>query len=194
MHRALLALLWAAATLAATAVSWVGVSTVTAAVSDTPSPAIPPQRVIALVEPSSTTTTTEPETTTSTAPAPVATTTTAATRREEPATTTTTVTPPRPTTTSTTVPRRTATYNTKGGSITVACDGDAVGLVSAAPADGYQVVVDKAGPDRVDVSFRGEEDGSRILAHCEEGTPVRDQPPPPPPRDGRGGPGPGGRH
>ena len=80
----------------------------------------------------------------------------------------------------------TTTYAGPGGQITVACDGQQIRLVSAAPNDGYRLIVDDPGPDRVDVTFANQDnqdgasaqnghDGSdprdEISASCEGGQP-----------------------
>ncbi len=104
---------------------------------------------------STTTTTTLP----SAHQAPVGVTTTTVT-----APTISTVTPPAPgrTTTTTTQPATSVTpgtaattFSNAGGTITVACQGSAVVLKSAIPADGFQVTVQSSGPQEALVRFTG---------------------------------------
>jgi hypothetical protein len=66
-----------------------------------------------------------------------------------------------------------ATYSSSGGSMTVACLGDAIALVSARPNDGYRMVVDDDGPDWVFVRFDQGRDGhDGLAAWCRDGAPT----------------------
>ncbi|MDQ4134309.1 MAG: hypothetical protein M3179_14170, partial [Actinomycetota bacterium] len=68
--------------------------------------------------------------------------------------------------------RPTATYSTAGGTVTVACDGYFIDLVSATPKVGYRASVVTGGPYYVEVHFRRGGQDVPIWAFC-MGQPVR---------------------
>jgi hypothetical protein len=177
-------------TAAALVVSWLGVGAVTRAVTTSAEPDIPHVSLAALGPPA-TTQSTAPATTAPTT-APTTTTTVPPTPptfipvsrpsgAPTPAPTTTTVPAVGPTSTSTQPASTTtqatistsATYSSPGGQATVRCTGDEINLVSAAPANGYQVKVDNGGPKMVTVSFSGNGAESQISAACQNGSPVQ---------------------
>jgi hypothetical protein len=191
---------WIVATATATVVSWLGVGAVTRAVTASAEPAIPHTRLAAQspatpaqVAAPPTTTTTAATTTTvpplrprtvyvpatrsagATVPTP---TTTPTTLTLTPTTTTvagpaTTSTQPASTSTSSPPASTPATYSSPGGQITVRCSGDEISLLSALPANGYQLKVNNGGPKQVTVSFSGNSTGYQISAVCQNGNPVR---------------------
>jgi len=63
------------------------------------------------------------------------------------------------------------TYTVEGGILTVACTGPSISLESATPSDGYQLRVDRSGPDRVEVRFESDGGGSRVEVTCVGGRP-----------------------
>jgi hypothetical protein len=176
-QRLLLVGSWIATTVIATIVSAAGVSLVTSDVTDDHRPAIRQADVIALLAAPVPTvaTTAVPETTAPTTVAPPPT---------EPTVAAPTVPPPtappstRPVPPPPTAPpldgAEFATFESGGGTIVVGCLDDTIALASAWPNDGYQLIVDDAGPDAVRVLFAredGEEDD--IEADCARGHPVR---------------------
>jgi hypothetical protein len=52
----------------------------------------------------------------------------------------------------------------------VQCNGDAITLQAATPADGYEVEVDESGPEEVKVEFESEESDAEVEAVCAGGT------------------------
>jgi hypothetical protein len=56
------------------------------------------------------------------------------------------------------------------GSVVVQCNGDAITLQAATPADGYEVEVDESGPEEVKVEFESEESDAEVEAVCAGGT------------------------
>ena len=68
-----------------------------------------------------------------------------------------------------------ATFFTIGGTVTVACLGSTISLVSASPAQGYALAVHNAGPNAVDVAFDGQTQSSFVHAFCLNGRPARDE-------------------
>ncbi len=69
------------------------------------------------------------------------------------------------------------TFSNAGGSITVTCQGSAVVLKSAVPADGFQVTVQSGGPQEALVRFTGSGGAVFLLgARCQNGTVIRMQP------------------
>jgi hypothetical protein len=60
----------------------------------------------------------------------------------------------------------------RGGILTVTCFGRDIRLDSATPAERYRVEVRDDGPDRVEVIFRGDRDGTHVEVRCENGEPV----------------------
>jgi hypothetical protein len=180
-------------TAAATVVTWLGVGAVTRAVTASAEPAIPhvtlaaqsPSTPAQSTAPTTTAPTTAP-TTTTTLPLALAPPTFLPTSRASGASTTapTTTTVPVVGSTSTSTqpvgpgttqtPASTpATYSSPGGQATVRCTGDEISLVSAAPANGYQVKVDNDGPKMVTVSFSGSGGEYQISAACQNGSPVQ---------------------
>ena len=124
---------------------------------------------------SATTTTTLPAAGPS--PAVVSTTTTTA-----PATSTVAP-PPGQTTTTTTRPGASVTpgsgataFSNVGGLITVTCQGSAIALQSAVPADGFQVTVQSSGPLVALVRFTSSNAIYPLGAQCQNGTAIRIQP------------------
>ena len=192
---------WIVATATATVVSWLGVGAVTRAVTASAEPAIPHARLAAqspstpaqLAAPPPTTTTTAATTTTvptlrsrtvyvpatrssgASVPAPTTTPTTPTTTTTTVAGPATTSTQPASSSTSTSSPPESmpATYSSPGGQITVRCSGDEISLLSALPANGYQLRVNNGGPKQVTVSFSGNSGGYQISAVCQNGNPVR---------------------
>jgi hypothetical protein len=59
--------------------------------------------------------------------------------------------------------------------VIAACDGSAIRLVSAQPADGFHAELKDGGPDELEVEFEGREDSSgidvRVVANCASGAP-----------------------
>lgn len=182
---------WTLATVAATLVSWVGVGTVTRAVSAAPAPVIPEARITSdqrplsavgqSAAPSVTPPVTVPTTTTTTSPpVPVPVTPTlpdhnasATTPTTAPASDLPSVAAPPTIPTPPTPALRSATYTSLGGAVTVQCSGDTISLLSALPANGYQLNVINDGPRFVAVSFSGGGAPSEIGALCQAGNPVR---------------------
>ena len=56
------------------------------------------------------------------------------------------------------------------GSVVVQCNGDAISLQAATPANGYAVEVDEGGPEEVKVEFESEETDAEVEAICAGGT------------------------
>ena len=56
------------------------------------------------------------------------------------------------------------------GSVVVQCNGDAIALQAATPANGYTVEVDEGGPEEVKVEFESEETDAEVEAMCAGGT------------------------
>lgn len=81
-------------------------------------------------------------------------------------TTTTTTTPPQ---TSTTEPPATQTYTLVGGSVTLSVGNGEVWVVSAVPAPGFRVEIEKPGPIEVEVDFESNDHKSELSAHLENG-------------------------
>lgn len=63
----------------------------------------------------------------------------------------------------------TRTYDSAGGSIRVNWDGDALSLLSAAPAPGFVAEVEEQEADLIRVRFRGDPDDSRIEVRVDNG-------------------------
>jgi hypothetical protein len=76
--------------------------------------------------------------------------------------------PPTPTTTA--PPAQ--TFGSRGGVVTVSCNGTAIELLSATPTNGYSINVDSSGPVEVRVHFSSSQSESMITANCQTGTPV----------------------
>ena len=176
--RLLLVASWVATTVLATLISAAGVSIVTRDVTDTHRPALRQAEVIALLAaPLPTVPPTAPTTETTVAPTIVA---------EPPVPETTAPPPTRPAPTTTRAPRppaptipplddaEFATFGSRGGTVTVACLDDAIALVSSWPNDGYQMVVDDPGPDRIRVLFSAGDGADRdeVESRCVEGRPM----------------------
>jgi cytoskeletal protein RodZ len=161
---------WAAATAIATLLASQAVAMVRDQVTDRPS------RVATTLALETTTSTTEPSTTTP--PPSLVTTTTLSepTTATVPATTSTTqvdvATTSTPTTTSTTTPsNQEQTFYLTGGWATVRCAADDVSLATYAPNPGYQVEIESAGPNRVEIKFEesGGDGESRLEVRCDDG-------------------------
>ncbi len=54
----------------------------------------------------------------------------------------------------------------------VSCTGPDITLEVATPRDGWEMHIDKKGPDTVSVSFSREDHESRLTAVCQNGSPV----------------------
>jgi hypothetical protein len=183
-RRLLVGGLWVGATTLATAVSFVGVSMVTASVIRPVTPAVAQE---APVLPTPTVETVPfPPPTTIAPPPPAAPAAAAPTVR---ATTSTTAAPP---------PAPSFPFRVRGGVATVTCAVSAIRLASASPDDGYTLKVSESGPTRVDLAFVRDREVNRLTLACQNGTAVRvpsdgggPRPTEPPRHDGRGGGGPG---
>ena len=66
------------------------------------------------------------------------------------------------------------TWSTSGGQVGVRCTGARIDLLFATPRDGWTVQVSQAGPESVEVSFRGAGAQAATHAVCVHGTPVRE--------------------
>jgi hypothetical protein len=66
----------------------------------------------------------------------------------------------------------TKTYNTGGGTLTVECQGTAISLVSASPANGYTLSVRSSGPTSVSLSFSKGFQNWSVHVTCPNGQPV----------------------
>jgi hypothetical protein len=173
---------WGATTVAATLISAAGVSIVTRDVTDEHAPALRGRDVIALLsaplpapEPPPTTAAEPPSTPPETTP-PVST----APPETAPPTTSTVPPPTSPPATSPPPPTTPVladaiggTFSADGGTMTVACLGESIALVSARPNDGFRLVVEDQGSARVHVRFErdGRGDGE-LAAVCRRGEPV----------------------
>jgi hypothetical protein len=74
---------------------------------------------------------------------------------------------------------RAFTWRGTAGSVTVVCDGSAIALQAASPANGYTVDVREGGPDEVDVRLETDDDEAEVEeadveAECESGQAVFD--------------------
>ena len=164
---------WVAATLMATLLASQAVALVRDQVTDRPS------KVATTLALETTTSTTGPPTTSP--PPALATTTTLAepTTSTLPATTSTTqaevATTSTPTTTSTTstttAPNQEQTFYLTGGWATVRCAANDVSLTTYAPNPGYQVGIESAGPEKVEVKFEasGDDHESKLEVRCHDG-------------------------
>jgi hypothetical protein len=158
---------WVAATVMATLLASQAVALVRDQVTDRPS------KVATTLVLDTTTSTTGPPTTTP--PPTLATTTTLAepTTTTLPATTSTTqaevATTSTPTTTSTT--NQEQTFYLTGGWATVRCASNDVSLTTYAPNPGYQVEIESAGPEKVEVKFEasGDDHKSKLEVRCHDG-------------------------
>lgn len=65
----------------------------------------------------------------------------------------------------------TGTWRGAVGTVIARCDGAAVRLYSASPADGYQVELGATGPEELEVKFSGEHGEVRVDASCGSGEP-----------------------
>ena len=63
-----------------------------------------------------------------------------------------------------------AQWTGAAGSVVVQCNGDAISLQAATPANGYEVEVDEDGPEEVKVEFESEETDAEVEAICAGGT------------------------
>ena len=59
-----------------------------------------------------------------------------------------------------------------GGNVGAACKGADISLEYATPRDGWEMHIEKSGPDSVEVSFSRDDQESHLTAHCEGGSPV----------------------
>ena len=188
-QRLLLFASWVVTTMVATVISAAGVSIVTRDVTDDHTAALRRADVVALLAapvaadptasvvappspaPTAPLATPAPTTAPPTAPPPTVAPTVA------PPAPTTTLPPPPPTTTVAPLGDVAAeTYSSDGGSMTVACFGDAMVLVSARPNDGYRFVVQEDGPEWVFVRFENDDRDDRdgLAAWCRDGVPTAD--------------------
>lgn len=184
--------LWLSITAVATAIVWVGTSTVAADLTDRPPPVVPHEEVVEALQPGPSDAETAPGITTpgassspSTVPAGGRGPATAAPDgpvpgpSSSPAPQPGVVTPApasapptiRPGTPPPTQPaqRPTATYSTAGGVVTVGCTGPfnyLIELVSATPRNGYAVNVVSAGPYYVEVHFVRPGRDEPLWAYC----------------------------
>lgn len=177
--------LWLVATLASIAVGVEAVTSVRQQVADTPAPlgALAATTTTTTAPPVGTVTTTRPVTTTAAEPATVTTT-------SMPASTTTTTAPPvtvaagvtttsSTTTTSTTVPETSTTvaavepgeqsYSLVGGWVRISVEQDRVDLIGAAPLAGYDMEIEDAGPQQVEVEFSNGSHTSSFRARWADG-------------------------
>jgi hypothetical protein len=63
-----------------------------------------------------------------------------------------------------------AQWTGAAGSVVVQCNGGAISLQAATPANGYEVEVDEDGPEEVKVEFESEETDAEVEAICAGGT------------------------
>ncbi len=82
--------------------------------------------------------------------------------------TTTTAPPPEATTTTTPLPSQ--TFASRGGVVTVTCQGQTIQF-TANPNNGYQMRVDDSGPNEIRVEFSASENSSLVYATCASGKP-----------------------
>ncbi|HEV7826715.1 MAG TPA: hypothetical protein VGP02_17620 [Mycobacteriales bacterium] len=61
------------------------------------------------------------------------------------------------------------TIRVTGGTVTVRCDGDRVGLLYATPTNGYRQEIGHRGPEEVEVEFEGAGGRGRVKARCAGG-------------------------
>ena len=61
------------------------------------------------------------------------------------------------------------TYNLRGGSVGVRCEGTSIALLWATPSSGFTVIVNHDGPEAVDVRFEADHHRSRLDADCQTG-------------------------
>jgi hypothetical protein len=64
------------------------------------------------------------------------------------------------------------TWQGPSGAVVAACDGDAVELVSAQPANGFRAEVESSGPHMLEVAFtrvHKPATGVKVVAHCVSG-------------------------
>jgi hypothetical protein len=66
----------------------------------------------------------------------------------------------------------TKTFNTGGGTLTVECQGSAISLVSASPANGYTLMVHSSGPTSVSLDFAKQTQDWSVHVTCQNGQPV----------------------
>lgn len=185
---------WLATTAAATALVWAATSVVVADVTDRPAAVLPHREVVIALQTGSPAADTAPAVTV--APTPTTTVPRPAPDQDRPAqplipdsgptsVPPPTVPPPPPTPPPTNPPpvnpaapaqpspNPVATYSTAGGTVTVACSGYFIRLISATPTDGYAVDVLDRGPATVDVHFTGRGQEIQVRVVCLGGGPIR---------------------
>ena len=64
------------------------------------------------------------------------------------------------------------TFELRGGRVNATCTSSVIQLVWATPNAGYQVEIQKSGPDEIEVRFRTDEHESRVRARCSAGLPT----------------------
>ncbi len=62
-------------------------------------------------------------------------------------------------------------WTVAAGSVSAACTGQTISLLSASPADGWRVKIESRGPDRVKVEFVSGERESSVSGTCVDGVP-----------------------
>jgi|GEM_PF-571769 len=77
-----------------------------------------------------------------------------------------------PTATGSTANVATRTFRVAAGRVTASCSGSAIQLISAAPANGWSMSVEKSGPAEVRVEFEAGEAKVRVSAQCAGGSPA----------------------
>jgi hypothetical protein len=63
-------------------------------------------------------------------------------------------------------------FGSPGGTITVRCTGDSIGLVAATPQSGYTTDVGDTGPDNIDVNFASSSHEYDMQVVCQGGVPA----------------------
>lgn len=187
---------WLATTAAATTMVWMATSVVAADVTDRPARVVARADVVVALKTGAPGADTTPAVTAATAPtstvprrrpsrvvpvppAPGRPTTEPPPQEPEPTTTptlppvTAPPAPPSPPPTTQPSPNPVAAFATAGGTVTVACNGYLIRLVTATPGDGYSVDVLDRGPATVDVHFTGSDGEVRVRVVCFGGGPIR---------------------
>jgi hypothetical protein len=100
---------------------------------------------------------------------------------------------PTPSATGTSATLTTRTFRVTAGVVTASCMGSRIGLVSAAPTNGWSMAVEASGPAEVEVEFATASAGEvKVEAHCAGGIPAFAQELNGPGGGGSSGPGGGG--